>query len=115
MKVVEEAGDKLVDMLRATNPWRGENCGRDDCWLCQTKEMTGKNKTQDCTRRSIVYETWCETCLQRDTKQSEDETDDKDGDVKGRAEGGEGAYQGDREEGRPGQKPAICLPMCIQK
>ena len=35
MKIVEEAGDKLIDMLRATNPWKGEYCGREDCWLCQ--------------------------------------------------------------------------------
>ena len=24
--------------------------------------MTGKGRKQDCTKRSLVYETWCETC-----------------------------------------------------
>ena len=76
MKVVEEAGDKLIDMLRSTNPWKGEHCGREDCWLCWTKEMTGKDKTQDCTRRSVVYETWCETCLRADIAEIEESTED---------------------------------------
>ena len=78
MKVVEEAGDKLVDMLRSTNPWKGEHCGRADCWLCWTKELTGRDKTQDCTKRSVVYETWCDTCLKNDIKKIEDETEDDD-------------------------------------
>ena len=72
MKIVEEAGDKLIDMLRSTNPWKGEHCGRDDCWLCWTKNMTDKDKSQDCTRRSIVYETWCETCLRADIQEMEE-------------------------------------------
>ena len=76
MKVVEEAGEKLIDMLRSTNPWKGEHCGREDCWLCNTKEMTGKDKTRDCTRRSIVYETWCETCLQEEIKRIEEQTEE---------------------------------------
>ena len=38
--------------------------------------MTGKDKNQDCTRRSIVYETWCETCLQRKIDKVEEETED---------------------------------------
>ena len=73
LKIVEEAGDKLIDMLRTTNPWKGEYCGREDCWPCQTKEMTGRDKTQECTKRSIVYETWCETCLEKEKKKIEEE------------------------------------------
>ena len=40
--------------------------------------MTGKNKTQDCTRRSVVYETWCETCLRADIQEIEEQTEDEE-------------------------------------
>ena len=42
IKIVEEAGEKIMDILHSSNPWRGENCGREGCWLCETKEMTEK-------------------------------------------------------------------------
>ena len=63
IKIVEETGDKIMDLLHSSNPWKGEDCGRERCWICETKRMTDKNKKQDCTKRSLVYETWCETCL----------------------------------------------------
>ena len=66
LKVVERAGTKLVDILTKSDPWQGADCGREDCLLCLTKAATGKNKTQDCTRRNLVYETWCINCLERD-------------------------------------------------
>ena len=68
LKIVEQTGDKLLDLLQFSNPWRGKDCGRTDCWLCQTKAMTEKNLKQDCTRRSLMYETWCETCYREGVK-----------------------------------------------
>ena len=65
MKIVEEGGEKIMDILHTSNPWKGEDCGRDKCLLCMSKEMTGKGKKQDCTKRSLVYETWCQTCYMR--------------------------------------------------
>ena len=62
LKVVEEGGEKVVDILHSSNPWRGEDCGRERCLLCATKQMTGQGLGQDCTKRSLVYETWCNTC-----------------------------------------------------
>ena len=74
LKIVERAGLKLKDALTKADPWQGMNCDRDDCLLCLTKNRTGKNTTQDCTRRSLVYETWCITCYERDLETAKTET-----------------------------------------
>ena len=33
LKVVERAGSRLEDVLKRSNPWRGEDCGREMCLL----------------------------------------------------------------------------------
>ena len=66
LKIVERAGTKLEDILTKADPWQGQDCEREKCLLCATKQKTGKQMTQDCTRRNIVYETWCTTCQERD-------------------------------------------------
>jgi hypothetical protein len=66
LKIVERAGLQLEDILHKADPWQGQDCGRDKCLLCLTKQKTGKHLTQDCYRRSLVYETWCITCHERD-------------------------------------------------
>ena len=55
IKIVERAGTKLMDLLHKADPWKGIDCGREQCFLCSTKKKTEKRKEQDCTRRSIVY------------------------------------------------------------
>ena len=65
MKIVERAGKSLINMLTKSNPWGGNDCGRRGCLLCTTKAATGKNLTQSCSKRSLVYETWCADCLKR--------------------------------------------------
>ena len=62
LKVVERAGMRLEDLLCKADPWQGKDCCREACLLCKTKEKTGKNKSQDCTKRSLVYEIWCLDC-----------------------------------------------------
>ena len=57
IKIVEEVGEKVRDILHSSNPWRGEDCRREGCWLCETKQMMEKFKKQDCTKRNLVYET----------------------------------------------------------
>ena len=85
LKIVEEGGEKIKDILHGSNPWKGEDCGREGCWLCRTKQMTDKNKKQDCTKRSCVYETWCETCLRKEIEEiDEEEIDDKEKEEKKR-------------------------------
>ena len=79
LKIVERAGTKLEDVLTKADPWQGQECGRPKCLLCMTKNMTGKYTTQDCTRRSLIYESWCMTCQEKDLKEAEEKAD---GDMK---------------------------------
>ena len=66
VKIVEKAGTKLIDMLHKADPWQGKDCGRELCLLCSTKMETEKGMEQDCTRRNIVYETWCRSCEEKE-------------------------------------------------
>ena len=54
--------------------WSGQDCVRESC---ETKTATGKLLSQDCTRRNLVYETYCMTCEERDTKRLEGEENEK--------------------------------------
>jgi hypothetical protein len=76
IKIVERSGRGLNRILTKSNPWGGEDCGREGCLLCQTKAAAGKNLTQSCTKRSVVYETWCALCMKR-----EEETSGQEGGV----------------------------------
>ena len=60
----------MEDILHKSDPWQGQDCLRENCLLCKTKEKTAKNKTQDCYKRSIVYQTWCMTCWDRDLEKA---------------------------------------------
>ena len=71
LKIVERCGMKISDILTSSDPWKGKDCLRDGCLLCQTKNLTGKLLSQDCRRRSVVYETYCITCLDRKVKEIE--------------------------------------------
>ena len=62
-KIVERAGEKLENILHQSNPWSGQDCERKGCLMCKTKAETGKNTRQNCSKRNVLYETWCETCL----------------------------------------------------
>ena len=62
LKIVERAGKKLQDIITKSNPWRGQDCQRENCLICITKTRTEKGQGQDCTRRSLIYETRCLTC-----------------------------------------------------
>ena len=69
IKVVEQVGDKILERLHTANPWRGRPCERIDCWPCNTKAWTEKDAKKDCTKRSLVYETWCQTCYEQDEQE----------------------------------------------
>ena len=81
IKIVERAGTKIIDLLHKTNPWQGEDCKRPGCLTCSTKMRTGRHLDQDCTKRSVLYETWCMTCAAREEdrilKEVEDEEEQK--------------------------------------
>ena len=65
VKIVERTGKKIQDLLTRANPWKGQDCERENCLLCYTKIRTEKNKTQDCHQRNIVYETRCLNCQEK--------------------------------------------------
>ena len=65
LKVVERAGKKIVDQIHRSNPWENSKCERDDCVTCQSSQNEKKEKFRSCKRRSIMYETWCQTCVSR--------------------------------------------------
>ena len=54
IKIVEKVGNKLVDLLHKSDPWAGDNCGRERCLLCETKVKENKVNTQDCHKRNCV-------------------------------------------------------------
>ena len=68
MKIVERAGDSLEGLLTRSNPWSGVDCARAMCLLCETKQSNPRMENQNCMKRNVVYETWCETCLQEDER-----------------------------------------------
>jgi hypothetical protein len=81
LKIVEKSGNKLEELLTSVNPWQGADCQRPECLLCETKKYTVKLLKQESDRRNLVYETYCITCLERDTEEiMKDETRDKEQD-----------------------------------
>jgi hypothetical protein len=77
LKIVERAGDSLEGLLHKSNPWSGADCAREKCLLCETKQSHPQYENQRCSKRNVVYETWCETCRLEDEKTTETETDGK--------------------------------------
>ena len=62
IKIVEKTGVQLKRILVKTNPWAGTDCLREDCLPCQTREETSEGKGKSCSKRNVLYETWCESC-----------------------------------------------------
>ena len=78
IKIVERSGNKLEDLLTRNNPWKGKDCGRPNCLLCTTKTITGKNLSQDCSKRNILYEIKCLTCEKKIMDEIEAATEDEE-------------------------------------
>ena len=78
VKIVERCGTKIVDILTSSDPWKGQDCLRAGCLLCQTKSYTGKHLSQDCRKRSIVYETRCITYEERKIKEIEEKFENEE-------------------------------------
>ena len=65
VKYVEMPGQNLGSMLVKSNPWAGMLCGQATYLLCETKEKTGQNLKQNCSKQNLTYQTWCNTCKER--------------------------------------------------
>ena len=68
LKVVERAGDKIQDLLHKSNPWEDKDCERKSCHPCLSSSKSDESEFKSYTKRSIIYETWCRTCLSKDEK-----------------------------------------------
>ena len=77
IKIVEKSGNKLEDILTGSDPWKGADCGRNNCFLCNTKNLTGKNLKKDCTKRNILYEIKCLTCEEESRQKIIDTVEDE--------------------------------------
>ena len=81
LKIEDKSGNKLEELLTSANPWKGADCKRPACLLGETKKYKGRLLKQECDRRNIKYETYCITCLERDTEEiMKEETRDKEHD-----------------------------------
>ena len=57
-KIVEKIGTQLTRALVNKNPWKGRDCHREDCFLCETKRTLGRGKQDTCWKQSALYQTW---------------------------------------------------------
>ena len=92
IKIVEKAGNKIVDLLHKSNGWSNEDCEREDCIVCSSA-IDEENARRNCKRRSITYETFCLICQAKDkeeerkkkesneVKDEDSEKDDRDEEI----------------------------------
>ena len=66
IKIVERSGRRLEDILSSKDPWKGQDCGRPNCFICSTKSITGKDRNKDCTKKNVLYEIKCLTCEKKE-------------------------------------------------
>ena len=55
LKVIEEAGAKLRDVLCRSDPWENMPCERPACLTCSYEE----GRAGDCRTRNVVYASTC--------------------------------------------------------
>ena len=68
IKVIEKSGTKIKDILHKKDPFKKEQCGRDDCFVC-TSDGRGK---QICNKGNINYRISCvEECKKKDVYEGE--------------------------------------------
>ena len=66
IKVVEQSGTKLKDLLHGRDPFKKQNCGHEDCLVCGTG---GKG---NCRKENITYVISCtEECNEKDLYKGE--------------------------------------------
>ena len=58
---MEKTGDKLVDLLHQSDTWNNLDCERPDFLPCSSAGE--KDKKGQCKKKSVVYETYCLTCM----------------------------------------------------
>ena len=61
VRLLEETGSKMRELLCRSDPWEGEPCGRPKCATCSTEW----GKQGACRTRSVVYENLCIPCREK--------------------------------------------------
>ena len=67
VKVVKKAGDRLDRLLIGGDSHRGNECMRESCRRCWSKQFT-KKKGQPCSKGNLTYKPYCLQCIQREIK-----------------------------------------------
>ena len=52
VKIVERAGEKIVDLLHRSDAWSNRDCDREDCLICESTPEDGKKGF--CRRRNVT-------------------------------------------------------------
>ena len=66
IKVVEQSGTKLKDMLHKRDPFKTQNCGQGECLVC------GTGGRGNCRKENITYTISCtEECNEKDLYKGE--------------------------------------------
>ena len=73
IKIVERSGTKLENILGGTDPWKGLDCKRENCLLCNKKTLTGKNLKHDFKKENILYEIRCLICKEKERERITEE------------------------------------------
>ena len=60
MKIVERTGTRLGDLLRNKGPNYGQECGRESCHPCKSRDS--QKKWYPCWDRSVLYRAFCLKC-----------------------------------------------------
>ena len=86
LKVVERAGEQLQEILCKSNPWENESCKRENCFTCDSSTGSDENKFKNCRQRSVVYQTWCNTCYVGTTGKGDSSNKESDTNNSGKRE-----------------------------
>ena len=66
MKIVEQKGTKVKDILHKKNPFKQERCNREECFICTT------NGKGNCAKENATYQISCaEECQNKDIYKGE--------------------------------------------
>ena len=61
IKVAEKSGQKLSQTLVRTNPHQPDQCDREDCLVCSSRDTSSKGKA-NCHKEGVVYSMECQGC-----------------------------------------------------
>ena len=79
-KIVKKSETRLEYILTGSDTWKRANC---NCFLCNTKTLTGQILKQYCTKQNIMYEIRYLTCEETErqriieTYEDEEKRDDR--------------------------------------